>query len=133
MLDTDPDRNPVEVLAEEFAQRCRQGECPSVSDYADRYPQYADEIRDLFPSVGMMEQLRRKEHGDRELLERQTSFKGKRFERLGEYEIVREIGRGGMGVVFEARQKSLGRRVALKVLASGMLSSPKQLLRFQRE
>jgi serine/threonine protein kinase len=133
MIQSDPDRNPVEVLADEFARRCRQGERPSASEYAEKYPEYAEEIRDLFPSVGMMEQLNRKENVERELLERHSKFQGKPFERIGEFEILREIGRGGMGVVFEARQKSLGRRVALKVLSSGFLSTPKQLLRFHRE
>ena len=53
--------------------------------------------------------------------------------RLGEYRLVREIGRGGMGVVYEAEQESLGRRVALKVLSSGALLDPKQVRRFERE
>src|SRR5262249_22234856 len=47
--------------------------------------------------------------------------------------ILREIGRGGMGVVYEAEQESLGRRVALKVLSSAALIDPKQVRRFERE
>src|SRR5262249_655378 len=47
--------------------------------------------------------------------------------------LLREIGRGGMGVAYEAEQESLGRRVALKVLAAGALPDPKQLRRFERE
>ncbi len=52
---------------------------------------------------------------------------------LGDFKIVREIGRGGMGVVYEAVQLSLGRRVALKVLPFAAALDPKQLQRFKNE
>jgi serine/threonine protein kinase len=53
--------------------------------------------------------------------------------RLGDFEVVRELGRGGMGVVYEARQVSLNRQVALKVLAGGLGLTPKAVQRFHRE
>src|SRR5204863_1230265 len=52
---------------------------------------------------------------------------------LGDFRIVREVGRGGMGIVYEADQLSLGRRVALKVLPYAATMDPKQLQRFQNE
>src|SRR6266496_3368413 len=54
-------------------------------------------------------------------------------QRLGDFEIVREIGHGGMGIVYEARQVSLNRRVALKVLSGGLGLTPKAVQRFHRE
>jgi serine/threonine protein kinase len=54
-------------------------------------------------------------------------------EALGDFRIVREVGRGGMGVVYEAVQRSLGRRVALKVLPFAATLDPRQLQRFQNE
>src|SRR4051794_23891492 len=54
-------------------------------------------------------------------------------QRLGEFELLRELGRGGMGVVYEAVQTSLGRRVALKVLGPGLGLTPQAVVRFRRE
>jgi serine/threonine protein kinase/Tfp pilus assembly protein PilF len=55
------------------------------------------------------------------------------YERLGDFELLREIGRGGMGVVYEARQISLKRRVALKVLPPGLGLTDQAVQRFERE
>ena len=52
---------------------------------------------------------------------------------LGDFEIIRQLGRGGMGIVYEARQKSLNRRVALKVLSSCLGLTAKAVMRFRRE
>src|SRR5260370_9048845 len=54
-------------------------------------------------------------------------------QRVGDSESVRELGRGGMGVVYEARQVSLNRKVALKVLSGGLGLTPKAVQRFRRE
>ncbi|HYF51443.1 MAG TPA: protein kinase, partial [Planctomycetota bacterium] len=117
----DDTRNPIDVLAEEFAAECRRGAKPSVDEYARRHPQFARELRDLLPAVEMMEQAK-----DRKPASNIP-------EQLGEYRILREIGRGGMGVVYEAEQKALGRRVALKVAPAHLQLDPIRLERFKRE
>ncbi len=129
MSDSSGDRNPVERLAEEFVARKRRGEKPTLSEYTDKYPELAAEIRDLFPALLMMEDL-----GDS--LQGTTGphiGAGLTVSQLGDYRILREVGRGGMGVVFEAEQLSLGRRVALKVLPRHTLKNDQQVRRFERE
>ena len=57
MTSSSDQRNPVELLAEEFLDRKRRGERPTFQEYLDRHPQLAEEIRDLFPALLMMEDL----------------------------------------------------------------------------
>ncbi len=135
MMNTSDDtRNPVELLAEEFLDRKRRGEHPTLREYADRHPDLAAEIQDLFPALLMVENLGESSGAETGSLAADNGVAvGIRLERLGDYRILREIGRGGMGVVYEAEQESLGRRVALKVLSAGSLLDPKQVRRFERE
>jgi serine/threonine protein kinase/WD40 repeat protein len=124
----------VEVLAEEFLERKRRGERPTLAEYAARYPERADEIREFFPVLGLVEDYK-PGSGDvtGSLLGGVSPGDGTPLERLGDFRMLREVGRGGMGVVYEAEQESLGRRVALKVLAGHRALDPKLLLRFHRE
>jgi serine/threonine protein kinase len=128
MSDADSERDPIDVLAEEFAERFRRGETPAVSEYLARYPQWADQLRELLPPVAHMEKLKRLKQAART-----DAANGPQLKQLGDYRILREVGRGGMGVVYEAVQQSLGRRVALKILPTQALLDPKKLERFKRE
>ncbi len=131
------DRNAIEVLAEEFVERQRRGERPSLSDYTRKYPELAEDIADLFPALLVMERVKPVDDGrpasggpgTSSLSDYVRPARGQ----LGDFRILREVARGGMGVVYEAVQESMGRHVALKILPlSGRLSST-ELRRFQLE
>ncbi len=134
MNDVSSDRDPIEVLAEEFMERKRRGENPTMREYEEKYPDLAADIRDLFPALVVIEDFKPvSESGNGSLDEGLKDTDGKRLRELGDYRILREVGRGGMGVVYEAEQVSLGRRVALKVLPQQSLLNAKQRYRFERE
>jgi tetratricopeptide (TPR) repeat protein len=122
--------DPIELLATDFTERQRRGEQPSIEDYADRHPHLANRIRKLFPLISAVEQV--KVHGQHSSDGRIT-MAGKRLTRLGDFRIIREIGRGGMGIVYEAEQESLQRAVAIKILPPQSLLVSRSLERFQRE
>ena len=123
----------VADLAEDFIELHRQGKRPRIDDYVQRYPHLEHEIRDLFPTLLVVENLAPDQDasvvGDRS----QQLCPPGTLDSLGDFHILREVGRGGMGIVYEAEQVSLGRRVALKVLPHQQLSDAKQQTRFQRE
>lgn len=125
----------VGKLGEEFVERFRRGERPRIREYADQYPDYAAEIEEVFPALAMMEDLapERTEDLVPARAASPAALGGLTVQRLGDYRIIREVGRGGMGIVYEAEQVSLGRHVALKVLPKELLDNPKQRSRFERE
>lgn len=128
----DTDDLPRELLvsqaADEFLASIDQGEAPDVETYAARFPQVADVLRDVLPALQAMhdkQPARNPLNGDGAI----PIVDG----RLGDFRILRELGRGGMGIVYEAEQISLRRRVALKVLPFAATLDGRRLERFKNE
>ncbi|MCH2211001.1 MAG: serine/threonine protein kinase [Fuerstiella sp.] len=117
-------------LVEEFEFRIRRGECPLVAEYTEQFPDLAAEIESVFTTIVTLEGIKADDARD---AEGRVSLAGGRVDQLGEYRVVREISRGGMGIVFEAEQVSLKRRVALKVLPRRMILQTEERERFERE
>ena len=124
--------DPLDAVAEEFLSLRRRGETPAIEDYAAAHPELADRIRELFPALDLLEGA--------DALDSRSALPLPNVElpagapqRLGDFRILREVGRGGMGVVYEAIQESLGRRVALKVLPHDVRTAGKLVERFRRE
>ncbi|HZU34253.1 MAG TPA: protein kinase, partial [Gemmataceae bacterium] len=133
MSSSSDERGPVGVLADEFLARCKRGERPTIKEYCNQHPDLAGEIRDVFEALLMVEDLRPGPDDLSGSAGASVQVGGKRLQQVGDYRILSEIGRGGMGVVYEAEQQALGRRVALKVLPRTIAGDGLAQIRFQRE
>ncbi|MFT5328254.1 MAG: hypothetical protein ACI8P0_006167, partial [Planctomycetaceae bacterium] len=134
IVDDEPVEDRLDELAAEFVERYRKGESPTIADYAKQYPDLAKEICDLFPTIAQMEGLKIQIEQDQQPASNRGMIAGHvPLSQLGDFRIIREVGRGGMGVVYEAEQMSLGRRVAIKALPLLSTSQPELVKRFQRE
>jgi len=131
MTITEPSAETGASLAElidRLTARAQNGEVLDPDALAAEFPNHADDLRRLWPAVVVLADLSRSGDADG------TSPPGPvELGVLGDYRIIREVGRGGMGVVYEAEQISLGRRVALKVLPFAATMDPRQLQRFHNE
>src|SRR5262249_37414092 len=134
MIDSDSaTADPFGAIADEFVEAVRQGKRPSVEEFAQRYPEHADDIRDILPALVLVEKA--KSAGDPPGQQRQANAPDDPapLRQLGGYQILREIGRGGRGVVYEAQHLPRGRHVAIKALPRHALLDARLLGRFQRE
>jgi serine/threonine protein kinase/Flp pilus assembly protein TadD len=132
-LDAGPDQG-LAVLLEQVTARLQAGEPVDADELAAAHPEHAERLRQLLPSLRLLADASR--HGlnglspSAALTGLTDDLSG---EPLGDFRLLREVGRGGMGVVYEAEQLSLRRRVALKVLPWAAALDPKQLQRFKNE
>lgn len=117
-------------LVERVSTRLKAGEAVNPDELAREHPGHADELVRLLPTIRVMAELS-KATRDGPRVPFTDSLDG--VEALGDYFLIREIGRGGMGVVYEAKQRSLNRSVALKVLPFAATMDPRYLQRFKHE
>jgi serine/threonine protein kinase len=116
-------------VADEFIDRLDRGEQPNAEEYAGRYPQVAAVLREVLQALLLV----RVSGPPSAAHDAASNSEHPAVGLLGDFRIVREVGRGGMGVVYEAEQISLGRRVALKVLPFASTLDARQLQRFKNK
>jgi serine/threonine-protein kinase len=128
------DREPIERLVLEFLEPNHHQAGPALTECGSALAEATDETHERplgLDRTGQSKSVSGDATGTFETEPRGRL--GRIPERLGDFRIIREVGRGGMGIVYEAEQESLGRHVALKVLPSQTLLNPRYLQRFLRE
>jgi len=115
-------------IIDEYLAEAAQGRTPDKRALLARHPELADDLEACLASLEFIGQA---VHSSGPVTAAEAVQPAART--LGDFQIVREVGRGGMGVVYEARQLSLDRRVALKVLPFAGMLDPRQLQRFKNE
>ena len=114
----------IDRLFADYVDRLNRGEILDASEIRRAHPDSADEL------ISALEDF--EAFGDAAASKGSTKSEGS-ARSFGDYDIGRELGRGGMGVVYEALERNLDRRVALKVLSAGLMVDSKSVLRFRRE
>ncbi|MCA9149905.1 MAG: protein kinase [Planctomycetales bacterium] len=134
-IDIDRHAEELDRVIDEITAKRRSGESLSLSQLVARYPHLEADLRDVYSAILMVEGLDRERSAPSTHM--LTTAIDPMFDkipsRLGDYQLLRELGRGGMGIVFAAQQVSLNRPVAIKVLAGHLVENEKLRLRFLRE
>ena len=118
---------------EEFIAAAEAGQPLTRTNLVEKYADVAHELAGRFDSLDFIHNVVPQLHGDADSSEDQWGLPIRPLAVLGDFRIRREIGRGGMGVLYEADQLSLGRRVAIKVLPFAAVLDERQFMRFKNE
>ncbi len=127
------------MLALEIELRRGESQAPNVEEYLARYPDREAAVRDVFAEDAgtEAERARIRSLAETRIIRRCTEPGGpldvSEHAAIGAYELIDEIARGGMGVVYRARHKGLKRVVALKMILSGAMATSQERQRFLRE
>jgi serine/threonine-protein kinase len=128
--------NHVDQVIAEFLEGAAAGKEPDREELLARHPDLADELRSFLAEHDRMraiaERIQSPSPSPASALNAVVA-QGTAVRYFGDYEILGEVARGGMGVVFRARQISLNRTVALKMILAGQLASPVDIQRFHLE
>lgn len=153
LIDTQDREERLNHVLLEYAEALEAGLHPDRAAWLEKHAEFAAELKEFFANQDQITQMTSplrestmirmtpRDRSGREAAGGQGSglvnanpvAEASELGELGDYRLIRELGRGGMGVVYEAEQISLNRRVALKILPFAATFDPKQLQRFRNE
>jgi predicted Ser/Thr protein kinase len=133
-----PDSNePLDAIIADYVQQVEAGQVPDREALLARHPDLAERLRAFFADCDRLDrqanELRLSADPNRTTDETPPAEGLPRVRYFGDYELLEMIARGGMGVVYKARQVSLNRLVALKMILKGELATPRDVARFRAE
>jgi serine/threonine protein kinase/tetratricopeptide (TPR) repeat protein len=120
----------LDKLVEEICEQVHAGNLAPLDHWINQYPEIADRLRVIYPTVVAMADWSESGLPCDIHSEGATALGGRE---IGDFHILQQIGRGGMGVVYEAQQLSIPRKVAVKILPLASLVDPRALQRFKNE
>ncbi len=128
----EPRGQQLESVIADYIRICEAGRNPSRREMLEQYPEMADELKQFFAQRDRLHQLVEPIRAFSDDLYHAVGT-GQQLSYVGNYELLEEVARGGMGIVYKARQTPLGRIVAVKMIISGRLATEQDVERFQFE
>jgi predicted Ser/Thr protein kinase len=130
--------DPIDALIASYVQAIEAGRVPNRRDLLDQNPDHAEALQTFFADFDRMDRVAAplriaNESDETAAIEGLGTAHPPTLRYFGDYELLEEIARGGMGLVYKARQTSLNRLVALKMILAGTFATPREVARFQAE